>query len=182
MSQTAQARTSAATSTAAQQAASMNPEPQREHQWLQKLVGAWTYETDAGSKPGQPETKATGTEHVRSIGGLWVQLEGQGQIPGGSGPATTIMTLGFDPAKKRIVGTWIGSMMTHQWVYDGELDAGRNVLTLTSEGPSMSDQTRMALYRDTIELQGNDARTLTASVRGEDGSWQPFMTVRYRRV
>ena len=36
-----------------------------------------------------------------------------------------IMTLGYDPQKKRFVGTLIGSMMTHLWVYDGALDAGR---------------------------------------------------------
>lgn len=187
MSQTAQAQTKKAQpakpeSNAAQQAASMNPEPRREHQWLQQLLGEWTYETDAGSNPEQPESMATGSERGRSIGGLWVQLEGTGQMPGGSGPATSIMTLGFDPATKRFVGSWIGSMMTHQWVYDGELDASRNVLTLTSEGPSMTDSSRLALYRDTIELQGRDARTLTASVQGEDGSWRSFMTVRYRRA
>ena len=41
------------------------------------------------------------------------------------GPATMIMTLGYDPAKKRFVGTFIGSMMTNLWVYEGELERQR---------------------------------------------------------
>src|SRR6185295_16595790 len=85
------------------------PEPQQEHKWLQRLVGEWTYEHEASMGPDQPPMKGTGTESVRSIGGLWTV--GEGEMPDGS-PATTIMTLGYDPQSKRFVGTFIGSMMT----------------------------------------------------------------------
>jgi hypothetical protein len=57
-------------------------------------------------------------------------------MPGGA--ATTMMTLGYDPHRKRYVGTWIGSMMTHLWVYGCELDASERVLTLNAEGPSVN--------------------------------------------
>jgi Protein of unknown function (DUF1579) len=30
----------------------MQTEPQQEHQWLQQLVGEWTYETEATMEPG----------------------------------------------------------------------------------------------------------------------------------
>ena len=43
---------------------------------------------------------------------------------------TTLMTLGYDPRKKRFVGTFVGSMMTNLWIYDGELDKDERVLTL----------------------------------------------------
>jgi len=160
----------------AEQAAMMAAEPQKEHQWLNKLVGEWTYETDAG--PQAP--KATGTESVKSLGGLWVLAEGDGEMPGG-GPATTLMTLGYDPARKRFTGTWIGSMMTHMWLYDGGLDPAERVLTLDSEGPSMSGDGTTSRYQDIIELKSDDHRTLTARVLGADGKWQQFMTVDYRR-
>ena len=32
----------------------MKAEPQKEHQWLQKLVGEWTSEGEADMGPGQP--------------------------------------------------------------------------------------------------------------------------------
>jgi hypothetical protein len=103
-------------------------------------------------------------------------------MPGG-GPATTVMTLGYDPQKKRYVGTWIGSMMTHLWVYDGELDAAGNALTLNSEGPSMApgSEGKMVKYRDVIEFKSDDHRVLTSHALGEDGEWSQFMTAHYRR-
>ncbi len=119
----------------------MQSEPQQEHKWLQRLVGEWTYEHECSMGPDQPPMKATGTESVRSIGGLWTLGEGHGEMPDG-GPAVTIMTLGYDPQSKRFVGTFIGSMMTHLWIYNGTLDAAGKVLTLDTEGPDFSGGTR----------------------------------------
>jgi Protein of unknown function (DUF1579) len=159
---------------------SMKTEPQKEHQWLQKLVGEWTSEADATMGPGKPPEKFKGTESVRSLGGLWILAEGQGEMPGG-GAATTMMTLGYDPQKQRYVGTWIGSMMTHLWIYDGALDAAGRVLTLDAEGPSMVTEGKMAKYQDVIEFKNGDHRVLTSRVLGDDGKWHEFMTANYRR-
>ena len=97
----------------------MNAEPLKEHRWLEGLVGDWTYESEPCGVPGQEPAKFTGTESVRSMGGLWVVGESQSQMPGG-GPAQMMITLGFDPGRKRFIGTWVGSMMTNMWVYEGE--------------------------------------------------------------
>lgn len=158
----------------------MKTEPQNEHQWLQKLVGEWTYETEARMEPGTPPEKSTGTESVRSLGGLWILAEGQGEMPG-CGTATTMMTLGYDPQKQRYVGTWIGSMMTYLWVYDGELDAAERVLTLDNEGPAMAGEGKMAKYRDVIEFKSDDHWVMTTHVLGDDSQWHGFMTANYRR-
>ena len=166
--------------TKAQQESTMKTEPQKEHQWLQKFVGEWMYETEATMEPGKPPEKFGGTESVRSLGGLWILAEGQGEMPC-SGVATTMMTLGYDPQNQRYVGTWIGSMMTHLWVYDGELDAAERVLTLNAEGPDMSTEGKMAKYRDVIEFKSDDHRVLTSHVLGDDGKWHEFMTANYRR-
>ena len=166
--------------TETQQESTMNAEPQKGHQWLQKLVGEWTYETEAMMGSDQPSEKSVGTESVRSLGVFWVLAEGQGEMPG-CGMATTVMTLGYDPQKQRYIGTWIGSMMNHLWLYDGELDASKTVLTLDSEGPSMIGDDKMAKYRDAIAFKSDDHWTLTASVLGDDGQWHSFMTTHYRR-
>jgi hypothetical protein len=158
----------------------MMPEPQKAHRWLNRLVGEWTYESNMMAEPGQTAERMTGTESVRSLGGLWIVGEGTGEMPGG-GLGTTLIELGFDPAKNRFVGTWIGSMMTNLWVYDGELDSAERVLTLNSEGPSMAGDGTMTHYQDVIELKSDDYRVLTARVLGPDGKWQELMTMEYRR-
>jgi hypothetical protein len=159
----------------------MQPDPQKEHHWLQKLVGEWAYEHQCSMGPDQPPAKCTGTETVRSIGGLWVVCEGRGDMPGG-GTATTLMTLGYDPAKKRYVGTFLGSMMTHLWLYDGSLDPAGKVLTLDTEGPSFAAEGKMTRYQDVIAFQSDDHRTLSSRMLGDDGKWHSFMTANYRRT
>jgi len=166
--------------TASLQEITVNAEPHQEHRWLQKLVGEWTYETEAPGKPGEAPAKLTGTEHVRALGDLWIVAEGQSEMPGG-GPASTLMTLGYDPQRQRFVGTWVGSMMTHMWVYDGVLDQSRRALALHSEGPGMEDDGRTSHYQDVIEFKSDDHRVLTAKVQGADGQWQSFMSMEYRR-
>jgi hypothetical protein len=156
----------------------MEAEPQPEHQWLQKLVGEWVGEADPAAHPGQPPHSAW-SERIRSLHGLWVVAEGHGEMPGG-GAATTMMTLGYDPQKKRYVGTWVGSMMTHLWVYEGWLDETGRVLTLDTEGPDFAAGGGMAMYQDVIEFKSDDHRVLTSRVLN-DGAWKEFMTAHYRR-
>ena len=159
----------------------MTPQPQQEHQWLQKLLGDWTVEGEAPMEPGRPPMTFTGTEHVRSLGGLWVLAEGQGAMPGG-GATTTLMTLGYDPQKQRYVGTFVGSMMTNLWVYEGALDEDHRVLTLETEGPNMAAEGTRAPYRDVIEFTSDDQRVLTSHMLADDGTWQHVMTSHYRRT
>ena len=158
----------------------MFAKPQREHEWLSNLIGDWTYESEATMAPGEPPHKMAGRETVRSLGGLWILCECEGEMQQG-GLAQMIITLGFDPAKGRFVGTFVGSMKANLWVYDGELDPAGKVLTLNAEGPSFAGDGKLAHYQDIIEVKSNDHRILSSQVLGEDGKWTRFMTSHYRR-
>lgn len=151
------------------------PEPTDDHRWLHRLVGDWT--VNSGMSPeGGPEW----TEHVRSLGGLWIMAEGSGETPGGT-KATTVMTLGYDLRRGCFVGSWIGTMMTHMWVYEGRLDEARDELTLDCEGEDFESPGRMTRYQDIITFKGNDHRLLTARFQTADGSWKQLMQAEYRR-
>ena len=149
--------------------------PQIEHEWLQKLVGQWSFEMP-GKEPG---SKHVGTEAIRSIGDLWIQAEGHGRMPDGQ-PTVTMLTLGYDPDKSKFVGTWLGSMMTYLWVYEGSLDG--NVLALDTTGPSFTKKGEMAKYREVIDIRTPDHRVFTSSFLDDGGKWRQLMTIDYRRT
>jgi len=159
----------------------MHAEPQEQHRWLQRLVGEWTYEGESPARDGSGTTRHTGTERVRRLGEVWVVCEASGETPG-AGVASSIMTLGYDPARGRFVGTFVGSMMTYLWIYDGQLDAGGATLTLDNEGPSFTREGETARYRDVVRFESDDHRTLTSLTQRDDGEWTEFMTMRYRRA
>ena len=151
-------------------------QPVEAHRWLEQLVGEWTF--DAGEQH-------NGTERVRKLGDLWVVGESDMMMPGGA-RGSAIITLGYDPDRKRFVGTWVGSMMAKLWVYDGELDAAGRKLSLYSEGPSFDESgnfssDKTSRYCDAIELKEDGTRVFTGSVQQPDGYWRTFMTDQYRR-
>jgi len=158
----------------------MKTEAHKEHRWLQRLVGDWIVEGEAIMGPGQPPQKWELPERVSSIGDVWVQCVSLGDMPG-CGPSSTVMTLGYDPVRKHFVGTFVGSMMTHLWVYDGDLDASGQQLTLRADGPDCTGSGRVASYRDVITFKDDEHRTLTSYMQGENGEWSEFMSASYRR-
>jgi hypothetical protein len=157
----------------------MNTQPQKEHQWLGKLIGEWIYESECSMGSEQPPSKFQGSEVVRSLGGLWTIGEGEGEMPDGN-TGKTIMTLGYDPQSDRYIGTFIGSMMTHLWIYNGSLDATQKVLTLDTEGPNFSESA-MTKYQDILEFVSDDHRILRSQILDDEGNWNHFMTAHYKR-
>ncbi|WP_431099277.1 DUF1579 domain-containing protein [Polaromonas aquatica] len=156
--------------------------PQKEHLWLQQLLGEWTFDSEMEMAPGQPAMKGSGRENVRAMGGFWILAEGSCQMPGSDDKGTMLTTLGYDPKQNAFVGSWVGSMMTNMWVYKGKLDASQRVLTLDTEGPSFSGDGKLARYQDVLTIKNKDERTLHSQVRQDDGNWKRFMLATYRRV
>jgi len=154
--------------------------PTAEHAWLQQLVGEWTVTSTADMGPeGGGQMTAHGTESVRSIGNLWVIGEGQADWQGDK--LHSVITLGYDPARKAFVGTWLDSSNTLLWSYTGQLDGTRRILALDAEGPVFGDPSKTTSYRDSIEIKSADHRTLTSQVLNADGTWTTMMRVDYHR-
>lgn len=152
------------------------PKPQAEHDWLHRLVGDWAYAVEATVGPDQPPMTETGTESVRSLGGLWTVGEWK------SADSTSLMTLGFDPAAGKFVGTFASSMTTYLWTYSGTLNDAKTVLTLDAVGPSFTGDGTMASYQDVIEFLPDGRRTLSSRIKQPDGTWIHFMTATYTRT
>ena len=156
-------------------------QPQKEHRWLQRLVGEWTFEGEAPMAPGQPPVRFSGREAVRAVGELWVVAEDTGALGVGHEDVSQL-TLGYDIEQRCFVAAWIGSMMTHLWTYQGELNPDQTALTLSAEGPSMQGDGSLSQYRDVHEFRTKDHRVVTSYVRDAGGTWQQFIEMNYHRL
>lgn len=154
--------------------------PQAEHAWLMQLVGEWTYEADCTMSPDEPSQQFTGKQSIRSLGGMWLLCEGEGEMPDG-GTATSLITLGYDPTQQKYVGSFICSVMHRLWIYEGSRDATGKILPLDTTGPNFSGDGTMSKYQDIIEIHSPDHYTMSSQMLGSDGTWVKFMTAEYRR-
>ncbi|MGV3484386.1 MAG: DUF1579 domain-containing protein [Planctomycetaceae bacterium] len=152
---------------------------QAEHRWLDQLIGSWNFEHHC-RMPDGTESKAPGTMMCRSLGGMWLICESSGQSDE-SGPWSSIMTLGYDPAQKQYVGTFIGSMMANIWPYHGVIDESEKRLPLYSEGPKF-DGSGVGQYRDTIELIDADTWLFSSEWLADDGQWVEFLVAKHIRA
>jgi hypothetical protein len=155
------------------------PKPVKEHQWLQQFAGEWDAVSEMYMEPGKPPLKAKGTESVRKIGGFWTMSENKSTVM--EMPMTGILTLGYDPEKKKFIGTWVDSMTSHMWTYEGKLDSTGKVLTLETEGPCPMSSSGMAKFKEVIDFKSKDHKVFSSSVQGDDGKWQTMLKIDYRR-
>jgi len=157
------------------------PEPTKEHKWLQQFVGEWESEAEVTMAPDQPATKSKGTDRVRNLGDFWIISEGTGEMPGMEKPMTWLMTLGYDPEKRKYVGTWVDSMNGYLWTYEGTVDASGKKLVLESEGPCPT-RPGMTRFRDITEFKGRNERVFTSAMQNDDGSWTTMVKGTFRRT
>lgn len=153
--------------------------PQDEHGWLGRLVGEWVWESTCVMGPDAPPQVSTGTDSGRALGGMWVLFEMRGEMDGGKWQS--MLTLGYDTTKKAFVGTFVGSMMSELWVYEGAVDAGGKVLTLDCEGPRFDGKGRTK-YQDIMEWVTDDHFIFRSRMLAEDGQWVEFMKGDHKRV
>lgn len=154
------------------------PEPAPEHAFLKHFVGEWTSATECKVDPNQPPVECAGKMQSRMLGEFWVVNESKMSMMGTT--MSAMQTIGYDPNKKKYVGTWVDSMTDHLWKYEGSVEG--KTLTLEAEGPNWMKPGTMAKYRDIYEVKSADEIAVRSAVQMEDGSWNTFMTGTSKRI
>ena len=141
------------------------PSPTAEHKILAAEEGTW--DATVKAYPNGPESEpmiARGVEVNTVItGGLWVSsvfradfggmpFEGRGQF-------------GYDPGKKKYVGTWIDSMSPTLTVLEGSYDARTKSLTYHGDGVCPKDGSRL-VQRMVTTTRGDGSREFTLYITG----------------
>jgi len=155
------------------------PKPAKEHEQLAQFAGDWEMTATCHAGPGGEPMTCQGTENAKMVGGFWLMGQGTGDMMGT--PMTNVLTLGYDPKTKKYVGTFVCSMDSHLWKYTGDMDDSGKKLTLATEGPTPTDPSAKAKYRETLELVDSNHKTFTSYIQGEDGRWVKFATIEYVR-
>jgi len=155
------------------------PKPTKEHEALDQFAGEWTATAETVAAPGQEPLKCEGTESAKLVGGFWLVSHGEASMMGM--PVKSVLTIGYTPATKKYVGTFICSVDSTHWTYTGTMDDSGKKLTLETEGPSPLDPSKKAKFREVLELHDKDHKTFTSFLQTDDGNWMKIVTVDYRR-
>lgn len=106
--------------------------PDENHAALRRLTGAWSAQIRYFDNPGGPPTERTGEYLARvDLGGYFLFRQMNFGMQGFQGHGLT----GFDPFKKKYVGTWADSESPVIYATEGTFDTTGKVFTETSVGP-----------------------------------------------
>ena len=104
--------------------------PGAPHKRLAKLEGSWITRTKGWMEPGKPPMESTGTcKQKMLLGGRYLQQEYTGKMMGSTFKGVNV--IGYDNYTKKYVSTWIDSMSTGIYFFEGT--ASPNGKTITQE-------------------------------------------------
>ena len=154
------------------------PMPGLEHDLLKKDVGVWDATVEMFMAPGAAPALSKGTETVSMLGGFWQLGQFKAEMMGQ--PFEGLGTTGYDPAKRKYVGTWVDTMTPSIATVEATYDAAKKTMTGIMEGVGPSgERTKM---RETTEWKDADNRVFTMYGQpGPDGKEPVAMRITYKR-
>jgi hypothetical protein len=153
------------------------PKPGPEHEVLKSDVGTWEATVES-FMPGAPAPMTSkGTETNTLVGGLWLVTEFKADMMGM--PFQGHGVTGWDPTKKKYVGSWVDTLSTGLGLSESTYDAASKTMTGTFEGPDPSGQVQK--MKSVVTWKDPDTRVFTMSGPGPDGKDATYMRITYKR-
>jgi len=132
--------------------------PGAPHKQLASLAGHWTTRTRAWMEPGKPPVEGKGTcEQKMILDGHYLQQEYTGEMMGS--PFTGINLIGYDNHVKKYVSTWIDSMSTAIYYFQGKASADGKTITQEASyddpvrGPMAWRSVTRIVNENTLEME-----------------------------
>ncbi len=159
-------------------AAAQMAQPTKEHEILKEGVGTWDGTIKLFSAPGEEPAESKCTETVELVGGMWLVSKFEGEIMGT--PFEGRGTSGYDPEKKKYVGTWIDSVSPTMMLMEGDYDPATKTLTATAEGRDPASGEKV-IYKEISRTIDQNTRSFEMQIPGENGEYWTMMTIEYKR-
>jgi hypothetical protein len=155
------------------------PKPGAEHLLLARGAGIWDATVEFKSAhPGAPAQVSKGVETGRlCCGGLWLLTDFKSAPPAAAFEGHG--SLGYDPATRRYVATWVDGELTRPMLSEGAFDAAGKVLTL--KGRMVRASGEPVNWTEVETWKDDDHRVLTMAMSGPDGAESQVFTITYAR-
>lgn len=152
------------------------PEPTEQHKMLAKEAGEWEGVMKMHCDPSGPPMETPCTEtNVLLDGGLWLLSEFE------AGPFKGRGQYGYDPDKKKFVGTWVDNQSSALFLMEGTYDETTGELTYlsTMKNPATGADTPTKLVAKFIN---DDQKQFAIYMQNADGeNWDKTMGISYTR-
>jgi hypothetical protein len=150
-----------------------------EHQHLEQEVGVWDATVKFWPTPDAPAMESKARETGEMVGGLWLVSKFEGDF--GGIPFTGHGQYGYDPQKKKYVGTWIDSMSPYMQTMEGEYNETENSLVMIGTG---RDPQTGAEYKSKNVTRYKEDGTRVFEMFGPDseGEMRKMMEIEFRRA
>jgi hypothetical protein len=149
------------------------------HKLLQLDEGEWDAEMSLFLQPGAPPLVSQCSETNELLpGGLWVISRFEGNIAGA--PFSGVGMNGYDPVKKKYVGSWVDSMTPHMMTYEGDYDEASKTLTTAAQGRDPQSG-EVVVYKQIARHVNENTRTFEMHAPGADGEYEKMMEIKYTR-
>ncbi len=153
------------------------PQPTAEHKMLSREVGVWEGEMKmyAGGPDAEPIIMPVLEKNVMQDTGLWLISDFE------SGPFKGHGVFGYDPAKKKFVGTWVDNQTTSLGIMEGTHDAKTGETTYMSQmlNPATG---KMEPTKSVGKMIDDNTREFAMYMKASSGDgWTKWMSVNYRR-
>jgi hypothetical protein len=152
--------------------------PGAPHKLLAGTAGSWNTRTRSWMEPGKPPMESTGTcEQKMLLGGRYLQQEFSGNMMGM--PFNGIGVTGYDNHKQRYVSTWMDSMSTGIFYFEGP--AGADGRSFTQECIYHDPVRGMVKWRSVTKVVDDDTHLFEMYVTDKSDKEEKMMEITYTR-
>jgi len=152
--------------------------PSAPHKLLASMAGSWNTKTKSWMEPKKPPMESTGTcEQKMLLDGRFLQQECTGDMMGS--PFTGIGVTGYDNHTKKYVSTWMDSMGTGIYFFEGTASADGK--TITQKGRYDDPIEGPMKWRAVTKIVDDNTQVFEMYGTGKNGKETKMMEITYTR-
>ena len=155
--------------------------PQDEaHKHLETEAGVWDATVKMWPTADAEPMTSKAVETNEMFGDFWLLSKFESDF--GGMKYTGRMQLGYDPQKKKYVGTWIDTMSPYLQTMEGTYDDKTKTTTMLATGVDMMTG-KVSNSKMITRIESDDVKVfeMMMPVEGKEGEWWKSMEVKYTR-